>query len=43
MSHNIIKTEDGSQDTCLSCGQTGVLTDKCPQPKASQKKTIKKA
>lgn len=40
MSHTIEKTSDGSQDTCLTCGQVGNLSEICPQPaKSSEKKT----
>lgn len=31
MKHTITKTEDGNEDTCLTCGQVGSLSAECPQ------------
>lgn len=42
MSHEIIRTEDNSQDTCVNCGQVGTFTEKCPQPKPVEEKKPKK-
>jgi len=33
MSHDVIRTDDNTQDTCLNCGQVGILSKECLQAK----------